>query len=174
MDKPVTRDTYKSKTYAAENELRFIAKTGVTEIDFYGTTLQLPEPRKFGDLAGVQRFVDAVCVMPQVREKYGDHAPKVRARNGDRFAHYESWSNVIAVPDHQGSRSSWAMNEIVVLHELAHCLSESRRDPTGTHGTEFCLCFIFLLKTVLGGGWYLLLMRALDDKGVPLHASCNH
>lgn len=171
----MSRDTYKQKVYDSEFELRFYAKKGVTETDFYGSTIALPEPRKFGDLAGVQRFVDAVCEMPAVREAYPmkKNAPTVRARKNDAHAHYQSFGNEIAVPDHQGVWNSWAMTEIVVLHELAHYFTSETYDETGAHGTDFCKCFMFLFKTVLGGGWDLLFMRALDQKGVPLSVNAN-
>lgn len=166
----MSRDAYRRKVYDSEFELRFYAKKGVTETDFYGTTLSLPEPRKFGDLAGVQRFVDAVCGMDVVRDAYPmvKNPPTVRARSNDSHAHYQSLGNEIAVPDHKGVWNSWAMTEMVVLHELAHYFTSEKHDPTGDHGTDFCVCFMFLLKNVLGGGWNLLLMRALDEKGVPL------
>lgn len=173
----MTRDAYQSRTYEAENELRFIADTEVTTYDFYGSTLVLPEPRKFGDLAGVQRFVDAVCALPAVYERYPTPpwrpAPRAIPYGGVMKATYRAMDNVIRIPQHQGSKSSWAMTEFVVLHEIAHYLCHGREGDTGAHGTEFCVCFMFLLETVLGGGWHILLMHALDKRGVPLHAGCN-
>lgn len=166
----MARDSYKSKTYDAEFELRWIAKSGVEEIEFFGQKLPLVPPRKFGNIEGVQAFVDAVLAMPSVTERWPVNrpVPTVRARQGDAKAHYASLPNEIAVPDHKGVWSSWAMTEFVILHELAHYFTTDIVDPTGAHGTQFCICFMDLLQKVLGGPWNLLLMRALDDRGVPL------
>lgn len=172
----MSRDAYRQKAYDAEFELRFIARQDIDSIDFYGSTLDLPRTRNFGDLEGVQRYVNAVCEMDVVRDKYpmnGRLAPTVVPRAGQAKAHYESYRNLIAVPEHRGSQSSWAMREIVVLHELAHYFTTFKDDSTGTHGTEFCLCFCFLMQHVLGGGWHILLMRAFDEKGIPLHVRCD-
>lgn len=160
-------DSLKSKVYNAEHEIVFIANQGVESVDFYGSTLQLSPIRKFGDIDSVQRYVEKVYELGPVDAKYRSSrrgAPKVRPRRGDAHAHYSPLYHEIAVPEHRGSRHSWAMNEIVVLHEIAHSL-EKRGE---SHGTEFCLCFLNLLEWCVGGEWRLLLTRALDQRGVPL------
>ena len=95
------RDANKSLVYDAEFELRFIRdNTEVDSIDFYGQTLDLPRPRKFGDLDGVQAFVNEVCAFGPVTTLWTPPGPppKVAPRSGDRFAHYNRRYNVIAVP----------------------------------------------------------------------------
>ncbi len=168
-----TRDTHKSKVYDAEFELRFIRDNNTKGcVDFFGQTLDLPRPRKFGDLDGVQRFIDAVCEMETVTDKWPMSTRRPTARykrpsETDNFAHYQSLNNEIALPPHYGSKSSWAMDEIVVLHELAHFFTRKVYDE-GSHGLSFCLCFLDLLELVLHPTWRLLMTRALDTRGVPL------
>jgi putative metallohydrolase (TIGR04338 family) len=163
------RDEYKARVYEAEWELRFIAEHNETGcVDFYGQTLELPQPRKFGDLDGVQAFVDKVCAFSPVTDLWTPPGspPKVAPRSGDKHAHYQPGYNVIAVPPHKGSAHSWAMDELVVLHELAHFFN--RRTDEASHGLSFVNCYLDLLDKVLHPTWKLLLLRALDQRGVPL------
>lgn len=165
----MTRDNHKSLVYDAEHELTFIAKNNETgSIDFYGQTLELPLPRKFGDLDGVQTFVNKVHGFAPVTGVWSPPGPppKVAPRSGDKFAHYNRRYNVIAVPPHKGSSHSWAMDELVVLHEMSHFFN--RENNEASHGLGFVNCYLHLLETVLHPTWKLLLLRALDQRGVPL------
>jgi putative metallohydrolase (TIGR04338 family) len=69
----------------------------------------------------------------------------VRARRGVTAAHYERFDEgaTIAVPDR---RSTWALRELVVLHEIAHHLS----DAEPPHGPEFITTFCRLAEAVMG------------------------
>ena len=164
------RDANKSLVYDAEFELRFIRdNTEVDSIDFYGQTLDLPRPRKFGDLDGVQAFVNEVCAFGPVTTLWTPPGPppKVAPRSGDRFAHSNRRYNLIAVPPHKGVHHSWAMDELVVLHELAHFFNREKLDEP-VHGLGFVNCYMDLLELVLHPTWKLLMLRALDQRGVPL------
>jgi putative metallohydrolase (TIGR04338 family) len=163
------RDEQKSLVYDAEFELRFIRDNNDAGcVDFYGQTLELPRPRKFGDLDGVQAFVNAVCAFDPVTSVWTPPGPppKVAPRSGDKHAHYHPRYNVIAVPPHRGSEHSWAMDELIVLHELAHFFNRYTQEPA--HGLSFVNCYMDLLEKVLHPTWKLLMLRALDQRGVPL------
>ena len=69
----------------------------------------------------------------------------VRARRGATAAHYERFDDgaAIAVPD---GRSTWALRELVVLHEIAHHLC----DAEPPHGPEFVATFCELAEAVMG------------------------
>jgi putative metallohydrolase (TIGR04338 family) len=69
----------------------------------------------------------------------------VRARRGVTAAHYERRDAVatIAVPDRT---SSWALRELVVLHEIAHHLC----DAEPPHGPRFVATFCELAGVVMG------------------------
>ena len=69
----------------------------------------------------------------------------VRARRGVVAAHYEHADDCarIAVPE---GRTTWALRELVVLHEIAHhlCVAEP------PHGPEFVATFCELAGVVMG------------------------
>ena len=138
------RDTQRAKVYAAEELVRTLfdraAERGNRVVDFFGTQLTLPPEGRFGSVAAVQRYVDDVLAHVGT-----DHPLRVRPRRGATAAHYERLGNdaTIAVPD---GRSTWALRELVVLHEIAHHLSDA--DPP--HGPEFIATFCDLAETVMG------------------------
>jgi putative metallohydrolase (TIGR04338 family) len=138
------RDTQRAKVYAAEEFVRTLfdraAERGNRVVDFFGTQLTLPPEGRFGSVAAVQRYVDEVLA------HVGAERPlMVRARRGVTAAHYERLDDdaTIAVPD---GRSTWALRELVVLHEIAHHLS----DAEPPHGPDFVATFCGLAEAVMG------------------------
>jgi putative metallohydrolase (TIGR04338 family) len=138
------RDTQRAKVYAAEEFVRTLfdraAEHGNRVVDFFGTQLTLPPEGRFATAAAVQRYVDDVLVHVGT-----DRPLTVRARRGATAAHYERGDDgaTIAVPDR---RTSWALRELVVLHEIAHHLS----DAEPPHGAEFVATFCELAEAVMG------------------------
>jgi putative metallohydrolase (TIGR04338 family) len=138
------RDTQRAKVYAAEEFVRTLfdraAEHGNRVVEFFGTQLTLPPEGRFGSAASVQRYVDDVLA-----HVGADRPLTVRARRGATAAHYERSDDgaTIAVPDR---RTSWALRELVVLHEIAHHLS----DAEPPHGPEFVARFCELAETVMG------------------------
>jgi putative metallohydrolase (TIGR04338 family) len=138
------RDTQRAKVYAAEEFVRTLfdraAEHGNNVVEFFGTQLTLPPEGRFATVTTVQRYVDEVLA-----HVGADRPLTVRARRGVTAAHYERSDDgaTIAVPDH---RSTWALRELVVLHEIAHHLSEAERP----HGPEFVAAFCELAEAVMG------------------------
>ncbi|HEX2400032.1 MAG TPA: TIGR04338 family metallohydrolase [Mycobacterium sp.] len=138
------RDTQRAKVYAAEEFVRTLfdraAEHGNNVVEFFGTQLTLPPEGRFATVTAVQRYVDEVLA-----HVGADRPLTVRARRGVTAAHYERSDDgaTIAVPDH---RSTWALRELVVLHEIAHHLSEA--EPP--HGPEFVGAFCELAEAVMG------------------------
>jgi putative metallohydrolase (TIGR04338 family) len=138
------RDTQRAKVYAAEEFVRTLfdraAEHGNNVVEFFGTQLTLPPEGRFATVTTVQRYVDEVLA-----HVGADRPLTVRARRGVTAAHYERSDDgaTIAVPDH---RSTWALRELVVLHEIAHHLSEA--EPP--HGPEFVAAFCELAEAVMG------------------------
>jgi putative metallohydrolase (TIGR04338 family) len=138
------RDTQRAKVYAAEEFVRTLfdraAEHGNNVVEFFGTQLTLPPEGRFATVTTVQRYVDEVLA-----HVGADRPMTVRARRGVTAAHYERSDDgaTIAVPDH---RSTWALRELVVLHEIAHHLSEA--EPP--HGPEFVAAFCELAEAVMG------------------------
>jgi putative metallohydrolase (TIGR04338 family) len=144
------RDTQRSKVYAAEEFVRTLfdraGEHGNRAIEFFGANLTLPPEARFSSVETVQRYVDDVLALTAVRARWPAVAPLiVRPRRGLAAAHYErdDGGAVIAVPERQ---STWALRELVVLHEVAHHLCDV--DPP--HGPEFVATFCELAQVVMG------------------------
>jgi putative metallohydrolase (TIGR04338 family) len=164
------RDNQMSKVYNAENlvmdVLATVAKTDARTFDFYGSTLVLPDERKFGNLDGVQRYIDQVLGLNWVRATWPTRAAQpvtVRARKGASWATYRL--GVIAVPDHKQG-ISWAMREMVIIHELAHHLARGGE----SHGVQFVSTYLHLVKELVGEEVGLLLTDAFASNGVAFGA----
>ena len=144
------RDTQRSRVYAAEEFVRTLfdraGEHGTSTVEFFGTNLTLPPEARFSSVESVQRYVDDVLGLGSVRVRWPDATPlTTRARRGLTAAHYERDDRgaAIAVPER---RSSWALRELVVLHEVAHHLCET--DPP--HGPQFVATFCELAGVVMG------------------------
>jgi putative metallohydrolase (TIGR04338 family) len=144
------RDSQRAKVYAAEEFVRTLfdraSEHSSRAIDFFGTQLTLPPEGRFGSVPAVQRYVDTVLAHPAVRERWPSAAAlKVRARRSVSGAHYELRDDIatIAVPERH---SRWALRELVVLHEIAHHLSQA--EPA--HGPGFVAAFCELAGLVMG------------------------
>lgn len=161
------RDSRRSRVYAAETQVAGAldrAAAGSSLVDFFGSSLTLPPERRFGDVASVQRWVDAVLALDQVRDRWpATPVCRVRPRRGASRAHYQA-PGEIAVP----VDDRWALREIVMCHELAHHLVFHDADvPIGVaaHGREFVDTFVALVAIVIGGEVALLLRAGLDEAG---------
>ncbi len=152
------RDTQRARVYAAEQFVRTMfdraAQHSSRAIDFFGTSLTLPPEAKFGSVESVQRYVDDVVA------RVGARPLAVRRRRGVTAAHYEliDGKAVIAVPE----RDSWALRELVVLHELAHHLSDA--DPP--HGPAFVAAYCELCTEIMGPEVGLVLRMVYAKEGV--------
>jgi putative metallohydrolase (TIGR04338 family) len=138
------RDTQRAKVYAAEEFVRTLfdraAEHGNQVVEFFGTQLTLPPEGRFGSVAAVQRYVDDVLAHLGAERRL-----TVRGRRGTTAAHYELGDDgaTIAVPE---QHTTWALREMVVLHEIAHHLS----DAEPPHGPEFVATFCELAEAVMG------------------------
>ncbi|MDI3313013.1 MAG: TIGR04338 family metallohydrolase [Mycobacterium sp.] len=166
---PLARDAQRSRVYAAEEFVRTLfdraAGHGLPAVEFFGTRLTLPPEARFGSVAAVQRYVDDVLGLPAVRRHWPTAAPlTVRARRAAAAAHYESreGTGIIAVPDRDGT--NWAMRELVVLHELAHHLCNTRP----AHGPQFVATMCTLAELVMGPELGYVLRVVYAKEGVRL------
>lgn len=149
------RDNDRAKVYGAETELEVILNRPRTFVTLAGSTFLVPDERRFGNLEGVQRFVD------QVLEHIGNNDRiTVRSRRGQAAAHYEHGKQVIAIPEATG----WALREHVVLHEIAHHLA-----PTGEkHGPVFRKELTNLLEKVLAPEAAMMLRFLYWERGLQI------
>ncbi len=162
----MTRDAQRAKVYAAEGFVRTMfdraAERGDPVVEFFGTRLTLPPEARFGSVESVQRYVDDVLSHPGVRERWPATLPlRVRPRRGVTAAHYERAGDTatIAVPE---DRSAWALRELVVLHEIAHHLTDT--DPP--HGPDFVATFCQLAAAVMGAEVAFVLRMVYAKEGV--------
>lgn len=164
------RDIQRSRLYSAERVVDNILDRAhlAPTIDFYGSTLVVPVERKFGDLEGVQRYVDRVLALSWVRAAWprAQYPITVRRRKGDGRGHYERWGSVIAIPDH--GRGRFTMRETYVLHEVAHHLTE--RVGEASHGPEYAHILQRLVADIIGPEAGLLLMDSFQRHGVKMLA----
>ncbi|KUI30778.1 hypothetical protein AU195_05170 [Mycobacterium sp. IS-1496] len=162
------RDTQRAKVYAAEQFVRTLfdraAERGNQVIEFLGAQLTLPTEARFASVASVQAYVDRVLAHPHIRHGWPEAGPlTVRARRGVTAAHYEVADGraVIAVPERQ---TTWALRELVVLHEITHHLC--RAEPA--HGPAFASTFCEVAEAVMGPEVSHVLRVVYAEEGVRL------
>lgn len=159
----MTRDFQRQKLYDAENVLRRLYDTAVEignpVITVGGVTVTLPPEARFASIESIQTYVDRVRALPALAHHPRAAIPvTVRARASDAKAHYENARAVIAIPDNLGS---WAMRELIVLHELAHHFAWG-----DGHGPRFAAAQLDLYGAVLGPEVALALRIIFDDHQV--------
>ncbi len=158
-------DPQKLRIYEAEGVLAALIdrRDEFPLAEAFGSRVAVPDDRKFGDVAAVQRYVDAVLALDWVRRRAPEAAAcpvLVRARRGAARAEYDVARQTIAVPTHRvGGR--WAMRELVVLHELAHHLAGGT-----AHGPAFAATMLELVEGLIGAEAGFLLRASLQDAGV--------
>lgn len=149
-----------SLVYAAEDQWAALLDRGGV-VDFFGSRLDLPLQRRFGDLAAVRAYCDHVLGLPGVRRAYPDAGPvRVRVRAGAARAHYEAATATIALPVGAG----WAARESVVLHELAHHLAPPERGDV--HGVPFRTAMCRAVEEALGAPAALVLRAGYEAAGL--------
>ncbi len=158
------RDTQQAAVYSAEHLVQRILSRSAEfpTVQVAGSTITLPPEKRFGSLTAVQAYVDAVLALNWVRATWPRAALpiRVRARAGDRQAVYRN--GVIAVPS-DTIGSSWALRELVVLHEITHHLITGAE---AAHGPTFVRTLIELVTEIVGPEAGLLLRVTMHDCGV--------
>lgn len=165
MTDSVPRDGQRGKVYDAQHLVQriFDRSDDFPVVEVAGSRVTLPVERKFADLPSVRRYLQAVQALPWVRRQW----PRalipitVRERRGQQLAHYERVRAVMAVPLHRAG-PAWALRELVILHELAHHLTEAG-EPA--HGPAFVAIYLDLLGEIVGPEAALLLRVSLLDTG---------
>ena len=160
--------------YAVEDQWSAVLDRGGV-VDFFGSRFDVPLQRRFGDLASVRRYVEAVLALPGVVGSFPDAPPvAVRERAGQTKAHYEPATGTIAVP----LRSVWAARESVILHEIAHHLAFTAglgpdadvQDRPGWHGPDYRRTMCELVAVVMGDPAAFLLRAGYESAGLVVGA----
>lgn len=147
----MTTMLHNTEVYAAEQLWKNLVDRalahGLSTLVIGGSTVAIPVERKFERIEDVQQYVDRV--LAEVAAEYGvSDKVTVRARKGDRWARYEGFTQTIAIPPHRSWERSWAMREIVVLHEIAHHLT--RQKEVREHGPQFLAARDELVRRFMG------------------------
>jgi len=123
------RDNQRSRHYAAENFL-------YEKKSQYATKYKWLNLNRGSSIQDCQSYVDLVADEFWFRRRFGKRQIWVRpGRNGGK-----------AFSSGRITLGTWARNEAVVLHEMAHCLAPSNVK----HGPEFAGIFLFLVQNVFG------------------------
>ena len=163
------RDTQRQRVYDAEHQVRRqleLAAAGARTITVAASSLVLPLEVRFGTLDAAQRYTDAVIATASFRRRFPAAAAtplRVRARRGDRHAHYEAPGTIaVHAPDDGG----WALREMVLLHEIAHHAAHHDLPAAPAHGPGYTGVLVRLVTETLGAEVGLLLTTAYADHAV--------
>jgi putative metallohydrolase (TIGR04338 family) len=167
------RDDQRSRVYTAENMVRRhldLAAGGARTIHVAGSVLTVPAEQVFRDLPAVRRYASRLTSAAPMAQRW-PRAARVgfRPRRGAKRAHYDSAAHVIALPPAERG-GSWALRELVVLHELAHAVTAGADPP---HGPDFAAAFLELVETAVGPEVAFLLRHAFDHLGVDVAATAS-
>lgn len=129
------RDNQKSRHYAAE---RFLYDAGRTIIK--SGSKNLPDTKfnltKESSIYDCQSYLNIICGQYWFRQRFGTRQIYVQSGRGGGQAY----------GNYKITLGTWARNEAIILHELAHCLAPSNVK----HGAEFAGIFLFLVKNAFG------------------------
>lgn len=163
----MVRDASRTVVYTVEDAWSTALDRG-GRLDFFGSSLDVPTQRIFGDLTAMQRYADHWIDVARSGAFPGVGHVRLRPRRGVRKAHYER-DGVIAIP----MESPWACRESVVLHEVSHHLvmSESQSPHRATildapHGPHFLGAMCWLVEEALGPEAALLLRTGYQGAGL--------
>lgn len=143
------RDSDRARVYAAEDQWSAALDRG-GEIEFLGSTIDLPVQLRFGTLDAMRAYVERLA------GRYGGEPVTVRHRHGRTKAHYEHGE--IAIP----TDARWACRESVLLHEFAHHLA----GPEQRHGLSYRTRMLALVNEQLGEPAALVLRVGYQAQGL--------
>lgn len=164
------RDSQRQRVYDAEDQVcrqLEYAAAGARLVDVAGSRIVLPLEVRFGSLNAAQAYVDAVRTSEAFAALFpvaANQPLRIRARAGDRAAHYEA-PGTIALNE-PASGTGWALRELVVLHELTHHGQHHDRLPGPLHGPAFAGALLTLAGAVVGPEVRLLLTAAFVEHAV--------
>lgn len=142
--------------YDAERSVQFILDQQFENplINIARSTIEVPKELKFGDIASVQRYADLVtdrvgCTRVKAVEQSKRASLRAFYRGGE-----------IHFPVQSGR---WAMRETVVLHEIAHHITEDWEDP---HGAVFAGNLLDLVETMMGPAAAFIMRVTFHQTGI--------
>jgi len=163
-----TRDTYRSKVYAAENAA-FQESFGIkvpegasAKAKWNAVTKSWPNAlggQRIETVPEIQAYVDKLTNSAWFKRRWPNTSYRgIVVKDGRRARRASGGFGCISFP-------RWSRVEWVILHELAHCLAGQRG---GWHGQPFCKVYIELVTHQLGKESGDALKRELRARRVPL------
>jgi putative metallohydrolase (TIGR04338 family) len=138
-------DRSRGAVYQAEDSVASVMRRPHRMVRVGASVVTLPEEVRFGSLAAIQAFVDAVLVDASGSGQLPDRGPVVvEVRRGFRMATYSPGRIHIPAADPRGR---WALTRSVVLHEVAHHLS-----GVPGHGSTFRAALVALYERHISPG----------------------
>jgi putative metallohydrolase (TIGR04338 family) len=126
----MAKDNQRARHYAAE---RFLYEDAESFLVKKYKHLELSNKSSIQDC---QNYVDLILSQNFLRKRFGNRKIWVQSGRGGGVAYGSSRITL----------GTWARNESIILHEIAHCLA-----PSGVkHGAEFSGIFLFLVKNIFG------------------------
>jgi hypothetical protein len=111
----------------------------------------------------LQAYVDKVLQHRAVQARWGQVRLTVGLTHGGGRANV--WGREITL-------GTWARNEMVILHEIAHHLAHQISMSAAEHGPEFAGVFKFLVKTMLGRTAWEVLTEEFKNQRVRSNNGC--
>ena len=138
-------DRSRGAVYQAEDSVASVMRRPHRAVRVGSSVVTLPEEVRFGSLAAIQGFVDAVLAEATASGQFPDRGPVVvEVRRGFRMATYSQGRIHIPAADPRGR---WALTRSVVLHEVAHHLS-----GVPGHGSSFRATLVTLYARHISPG----------------------
>jgi putative metallohydrolase (TIGR04338 family) len=159
------RDSQKQKVYDAERcmqiEPRLMRPYKVLRVDDTG-----PEPRRWIEkkpglamtLPECQAYVDKLLGSAYMQRKYGYRSGRPRKVNVKQGRGGGAACSPVTI-----ELGVWARQPIVILHEIAHCLTWG---VGADHGWEFTACLLDLVRHSMGKDAHDKLRASYDDHKV--------
>ena len=136
MTEPRPRDSQRARLYRAEGSV--------------------DAGRRLPTVPRMQAWVDALCATAWFVDRWGARALEVRPGYGHRRATADPVTGVLQMP-------TWARSELVLLHEVAHCLTPL---TCASHGPEYAGVLLALARRGMGPGTAQLLEDAFARERV--------
>jgi putative metallohydrolase (TIGR04338 family) len=132
------RDSQRSRVYRAERKVN--------------------HGKPFKDIKEVRKYVEKLCKSPWFKKHFVPRPINVRT-GGYAVATADLWG--IRIPEQE-----WSLNELVVLHEVAHVCSRAVTTREAGHGITFCKTFIKLVQHKIGKATSDDLKKQFKQEGV--------
>ncbi len=117
---------------------------------------QVDAGRSLPTVPSMQAWVDGLVATDWFVARWGDRAFEVRPGFGHRRATADAVNGVLQMP-------KWARSELVLLHEIAHCLTPL---TFASHGPEYAGVLLALARRGIGPGTAQLLEDAFARERV--------